>query len=321
MGGLSIYMVLILIATGILLMFFYIPTPERAAASVQTLAFLVPFGGLIRNLHYWSAQLLIVFAFIHLLRVIFTGAYTHPRKVNYLLGLALLALALLLDFTGYVLRWDEGVHWALVTGTNLIKTIPFAGNALYRLIVGGDSPGSQTLIRFYAWHIFGLTLLLAAIGVWHLFRVRRDGGIAVPAPEHRTTQARISRAELVRREILGIITSTIFLLLLAAFVPAPIAPSIDPSSVTILDSRAPWFFLWIQQLLRQGDPFFFGVLIPGMVLLFLAGIPFLFRINESQEIGRWFPKGNRRPEALAAFLIFAWLALTLASLIPKAPPP
>src|SRR3989337_2384260 len=169
-GGLSVYLILVLIVTGILEMFFYIPTPDEAAESVQTLAFLVPYGWLVRNLHYWAAQLLVVVAIIHLLRVALTGAYAPPRRFNYLLGMTLLVLSLLLDFTGYVLRWDEGVQWALVAGTNLVKSIPTLGAGLYRLAVGCTQPGPAALIRFYAWHIFGLTLGLLGVGAWHLFR-------------------------------------------------------------------------------------------------------------------------------------------------------
>ena len=90
-------------------MFYYIPTPDQAAASIQTLTFLVPYGGLVRNLHYWAAQFLVVVSVIHLLRVVLTGSYSPPRRFNYLLGMGLFVLAVLLDFTGYVLRWDEGV--------------------------------------------------------------------------------------------------------------------------------------------------------------------------------------------------------------------
>ncbi len=145
-----------------------------------------------------------VVTILHLLRVVFTGAYARPRRFNYLLGLGLLVLCLFLDFTGYVLRWDEGIRWALVAGTNLVRSIPLLGNVLYGMLVGGSQPGPATLVRFYAWHIFGLTLPLVLVGIWHIFRVRRDGGIAVPPPEHRQDHARISRNELVRREILAI---------------------------------------------------------------------------------------------------------------------
>ena len=124
-GGLAVYLSLVLLLTGLLEMYFYIPSPEQAAISVETITTLVPFGNLIRNLHYWSAQLLVVVMTIHLLRVVLTGAYAPPRRFNYLLGLGLLVFILLLDFTGYVLRWDEGIRWALVVGANLLKTIPW----------------------------------------------------------------------------------------------------------------------------------------------------------------------------------------------------
>ena len=96
-------------------MFYYVPNPQEAALSVQTITYLVPFGGFVRNLHYWSAQLLLVVSAIHLLRVVFTAAYSHPRRFNYLLGLGLFVLVILLDFTGYILRWDvaSAIRWSL----------------------------------------------------------------------------------------------------------------------------------------------------------------------------------------------------------------
>src|SRR5512143_3802378 len=179
-GGTAVFLLLVVAATGILEMFYYVPTAEQAALSVQTISYLVPFGGLVRNLHYWSAQLLLVVSAVHLVRVVFTGAYAPPRRFNYLLGLGLFVVSILLDFTGYVLRWDQGVQWALVVGTNLIKTIPWIGASLYVFIMGAEQAGLPTLIRFYTWHIFGLTLSAIILAVWHVFRVRRDGGIAVP---------------------------------------------------------------------------------------------------------------------------------------------
>ena len=123
-GGTAIFLMVVLTITGALEMFYYIPTPSDAALSIQALTYLVPFGGLIRNIHFWSAQLLIIVSAVHLLRVVFTGAYMPPRRFNYLLGLVLFVFSILLNFTGYILRWDTGIQWALVVGTNLIKTIP-----------------------------------------------------------------------------------------------------------------------------------------------------------------------------------------------------
>ena len=120
-GGLAALLCLILLITGILEMIYYIPVPEHAAISIEAITSLVPFGSIIRNLHFWSAQALMIVISIHLLRVVLTGAYAGHRRLNYLIGLGMLVLVTLLDFTGYVLRWDEGIHWALTVGTNLLK--------------------------------------------------------------------------------------------------------------------------------------------------------------------------------------------------------
>ena len=316
-GGLAVFLMLILLVTGILEMFFYIPTPDEAALSIQTLSFLVPYGGLVRNPHYWSAQLLLVVSAVHLLRVIFTGAYAPPRRFNYLLGLFLFVTAILLDFTGYILRWDEGVHWALVAGTNLVKSIPLLGKTLYGILVGGGQPGAATLIRFYGWHIFGLTLVAIILGFWHTFRLRRDGGIAVPPPALRVDHERITRFELVRREVLAMLLTGSALLILSAFSPAPLAPPITNAAALTEAARAPWFFLWVQQLLKLGSPFIWGVLVPLVVLLLLVLIPYGFPQPAKAELGRWFPKSNRAAQILFAILGLAILSLIALALIPN----
>jgi len=316
-GGLAVFLTLVVFLSGVLEVFYYVPTPEEAPLSIQTISFLVPFGGLVRNLHYWSAQLLVVVAVLHLYRVVFTGAYTLPRRLNYWLGLALLVLLLLLDFTGYGLRWDAGVHWALVAGTNLIMTIPWIGPGLYAVIVGGERIGAATLVRFYAWHIFGLALVLVIVGVWHLFRVRRDGGVAVPPPELRLDSSRISRFELARREGLAAILASAGLLLLAAFFPAPLAQPLTEVGALAAESRAPWFFLWVQQLLKLGNPFLFGVLIPLVALALLVAIPYIPRQPRPAELGRWFPPGGRVGQLVAVSIALALLVLTILALSPS----
>ena len=309
-GGLAVFLALVLLLTGMLETFYYIPSSQEAAHSVQNLTFQVPLGWLVRNLHYWAAQLLVAAVAVHLLRVVFTGAYLPSRRLNYLLGLVLLVVCLFLDFTGYVLRWDQGVHWALVTGTNLIKSIPAVGPAIYRWVVGGGQVGAATLIRFYAWHLFGLALPGAVIGVWHLFRVRRDGGIAVPPPQARKDARRITRFELVRREGLAMLWATAVLLALALLIPAPLAPPIEAGSTGISDTQAPWFFLWVQQLLRLGSPFVFGILIPLGVLALMASIPYWLRRPALAELGAWFPAGGRSAQVVVGILALAMLLLT-----------
>lgn len=297
-------------------MFYYIPNPQEAALSVQIITYHVPFGGFVRNLHYWSAQLLLIVSAIHLLRVVFTAAYKYPRRFNYLLGLGLFVLMIMLDFTGYILRWDQGICWPLVTGTNLLKTIPLIGDFLYRVAVGGGEACSTALIRFYTWHIFALTLPVVIFGVWHAFRVRRDGGVAVPPPNLRSDSSRISRNELVHREVLAMYLVGAVLILLSSFLPAPIAPAITGKPSLTAEARAPWFFLWIQQLLKWGDPFIFGVLIPLGSLAILALIPYLFPKPTDGEIGKWFPKSNRFAQIIVSVIALIIIGLTLLSLTP-----
>lgn len=314
-GGLAVFLLLVIIITGILEMFFYIPTPENAGRSIQTITYAVPHGGLVRGLHFWSAQALVVVAAIHLLRVLLTGAYVQPRRFNFLLGLALFLLTFLLDFTGYALRWDEGIRWALTVGTNLLKTIPLIGISLYTFVVGGDKPGLATLTRFYAWHIFGLTAILLIIMTWHIFRVRRDGGISAPSPEFRSDNRRITRFTLVRWEALAALIAGIILIIVASLLPAPISTPIqEVGSPQIAEARAPWFFLWVQQMLRFGDAFWMGVVIPLGILVILATVPYLFPRLPDDQRGRWFPRAGRAIQILAILLVLGWLLMTLLEL-------
>ena len=314
-GGMAVFLSLVLVVTGLLEMFYYIPTPEKAAVSVETIVNFVPFGALVRNLHYWSAQLLVIVSLVHLARIIFTGAYGAQRKFNFLLGLGLFVFVVLLDFTGYVLRWDEGIRWALTAGTNLLKSVPVIGSGLYNFVLGGSAPGPAALIRFYAWHIFVLSLAAVIVMIWHLFRVRRDGGIAVAPAGQRGEMKRITRNELLSREVLGMFIGGIVLILLSTFLPAPIAPPIRSDTVLEAESSAPWFFLWVQQLLKLGDPFLLGVLVPLGVILFLGALPYLFKDIDQTELGRWFPRSGQRVQLIFLIIAVIVLALTAISIL------
>jgi quinol-cytochrome oxidoreductase complex cytochrome b subunit len=315
-GGLAVFLVVVITLTGILEMFFYTPTPALAGPSIQMITFLVPFGGLVRGLHFWAAQALVVVSGIHLLRVIFTAAYHPPRRFNFILGLGLFVLVLLMNFTGYILRWDNGIHWALIVGTNLLKTIPLIGEQVYRFVIGGETPGLATLTRFYAWHIFGLTLIMIVFLGWHIFRVRRDGGISAPVPEQRADPRRISRFELVRREVLAMLIAGTALILFASFVPAPLAaPILDAGMPLNPDVRAPWFFLWVQQLLRYGNAFWMGIAIPIAMLVVLGSLPYLFPKSLPEQKGRWFPRAGRIAQIITVVLALAWFILTLLEIL------
>jgi len=257
---------------------------------------------------------------IHLLRVVLTGAYARHRRLNYLIGLGMLLLVTLLDFTGYVLRWDEGIRWALIVGTNLLKTVPWIGDSLYQLAVGGPEPALSSLERFYTWHIFVLTLAMIVLGAWHIFRVRRDGGVAVPPPEQRKEEARITRFDLVRREVSIMLVAGVILLFVSTMFPAPIERPITQNTIDVVagahTARAPWFFLWVQQLLKFGDPFLWGVALPVLLLIGLALLPYMLPQAGSHELGRWFPRGNRLAQVILIAIASMLIVLTVLSILP-----
>jgi len=182
-------------------------------------------------------------------------------------------------------------------------------------VIGGSEPGAPTLIRFYAWHIFGLTLGAVILMVWHTFRVRRDGGIAVPPPSERKEKERITRFDLLRREVLAMAITAVILLLFSLIIPAPIKQPISDVSVMTADSQAPWFFLWVQQLLKFGNPFLLGIMIPVLVVVVLGAMPYILPNAKHEELGTWFPRGNRIAQVLAVLIMFAIFVLTLLGAI------
>jgi quinol-cytochrome oxidoreductase complex cytochrome b subunit len=305
LGGLAVFLILVVGITGMLEMFYYVPSIEQANASVQTITYLVPLGWIVRGAHYWSAQALVVVTVLHLLRVALTGAYK-DRRFNWLLGLMALGLILFLNFSGYALRWDRDISWALLVGTNLIKTIPFVGTVLYGVVVGGNQINSATPARFYAWHIFGLMLPAFIILVWHLFQVRRDGGIAHIAEARKS---RISRDELVGRETFVALLATIALLAVSVLSPPAITPAADFASLPD-NPTAPWFFVWVQELLRLGDPFFFGVLIPSIITILVALVPYLID-RSSSGVAVWFNKEGRVAQWIVWVMLLVIIGLTI----------
>jgi quinol-cytochrome oxidoreductase complex cytochrome b subunit len=308
LGGISVFLFLVLAVTGLLLTFFYIPTPGEAFTSIQVIAYQVPFGWLMRNLHYWAAQAMVVAVALHLLRVIFSGAYKPPRRANYLIGIALLAGTLLLDFTGYALRWDDGTRWALVVGTNLIRETPLIGGGLYQTLVGGSEIGAATTIRFYAWHILGLAVPGAILIGWHLFKVRRDGGIA-HRPRAADREPRIDRAQLVRTETIAMLVVTAALILLSILIPAPLGATADlPARPD--KAQAPWFFLWVQALLRSIPPVWAGVLIPLGLLATLCLIPYLLD-RTAEGVAEWFNRPGRVAQVAVLLMVAGLIGLTL----------
>jgi len=180
LGGLSFFLFLSLTVTGVLLMFYYVPSVERAYTDINALETDVRYGALMRNLHRWTAHAMVLTVLLHMMRVFYTGAYKPPREFNWVVGVILLILTLLLSFTGYLLPWDQLALWAVTVGTNMVGSAPILGDAVVYVMRGGFEVGPNALIRFYTLHVIGLPLIAAIFMSVHFWRIRRDGGMARP---------------------------------------------------------------------------------------------------------------------------------------------
>jgi quinol-cytochrome oxidoreductase complex cytochrome b subunit len=165
----------ILVVTGVYLMFFYTPSVTSAYGDMQQLRTGIGFGQLVRNVHRWSAHLMVLVVVAHLVRVFLAGAYKRPREFNWVLGMGLLVITLVFSFTGYLLPWDQLSYWAVTVGTNLVNYVPLIGDTLSGLLIGGDQIGQATLVRFYALHVAVLPVALGLLLMVHIWRVRKDG--------------------------------------------------------------------------------------------------------------------------------------------------
>src|SRR5437762_2008554 len=199
MGGLTFFLFLAEVITGVLLMFYYRPTVQYAYQDIQDLRAHVTLG-LLREIHRWGAHAMIITIWLHMMRVFMTGSYKPPREFNWMVGVILLVLTLLLSFTGYLLPWDQLAIWAITVGSNMARATPGAGNegpmsGLIKLgdirlihagddarfaLIGGRSIGPSTLLRFYVLHCVAIPLVAGFLMAIHFWRVRKDGGISGP---------------------------------------------------------------------------------------------------------------------------------------------
>ncbi len=178
LGVITLILFGVLVFTGVLLMFYYVPSVERAYPAMKEIQFSVPLGQFTRNMHRWAAHLMVLMAILHLARVFYTGAHKPPREFNWIVGVILLLLTLGASFTGYLLPWDQLAYWAITVGTNIAGYAPVAGPAMRELLLGGTEVGQDALIRFYTLHVAVLPLVITLLISLHLWRVRKDGGLA-----------------------------------------------------------------------------------------------------------------------------------------------
>ncbi len=180
LGGLSFFLFILLTITGIFLMFYYTPSAETAYADIEALSTNVAFGSMVRNLHRWGAHLMVLSVFLHMSRVFYHGAYKPPREFNWVVGVVLLFLTLLLSFSGYLLPWDQLALWAVTVGTNMAGFVPVVGAQVKFALLAGVEVSAATLLRFYVLHVLALPFILVIFLAVHFWRVRKDGGISGP---------------------------------------------------------------------------------------------------------------------------------------------
>jgi quinol-cytochrome oxidoreductase complex cytochrome b subunit len=180
LGGLSFFLFILLTITGIFLMFYYRPTSPAAYQDIEALATSVALGQLVRNMHRWGAHLMVLTVFLHMARVFYHGAYKPPREFNWVVGVILLLLTLLLSFTGYLLPWDQLAVWAVTVGSNMAGFTPVFGDQVTFVLLGGIRVTADTLLRWYVLHVLFLPFVIVVFMAVHFWRVRKDGGISGP---------------------------------------------------------------------------------------------------------------------------------------------
>jgi len=315
LGGMAAMLVFLLFGTGLMLKFAYEPTPGKAYESIIYLNNHVPFGQLLRNVHRWSANGLILVVFLHFLRVFYTAAFTAPRQFNWIIGLCLFSAVVLSNFTGYLLPWDQLAYWAITISTSMLDYIPGVGTGLKEWILGGSEPGPKTLMNFYAIHTAILPVLLIFLLPFHFWRIRKAKGLVIPRSpgEDPSIKGEMvdSMPHLIMREVALATLVLATILLIAMTFNAPLADIANPG-LSPNPTKAPWYFMGIQEMLMHFHPLFALLVIPVLLLFGLLSIPY---INyDSHTSGVWFCSHKGRKMALIA-AVFATLTTVAAVLL------
>ncbi len=298
LGGMAVVLICVQFITGLLLRFFYEPFPGRAYDSIIHLQSNVLFGQLIRNLHYWSATLLIIIVFLHLLRVFFTSAFHGKRQFNWVLGILLFLILIFSNFTGYLLPWDQLSYWAVTVSTRMLDYIPVIGNSIREIIIGGNEIGSATLLIFYNFHTGILPIGLILVMAFHFWRVRKAGGVVIPESAEADKYVTVVPNLISREFVVALVLLAVVFILSITF-NAPLLDKANPN-VSPNPAKAPWYFMGIQELMLHFHPLFSAIIIPLTILT--LSILFPYFIYETKDNGRWFYSENAKRSGKAAVL-------------------
>ncbi len=295
-GGMTLFLFLVQVTTGILLLLYYRPSAEEAYESVQFLMTEVQFGWLIRSIHAWAANLMIFALFVHLFSVLLLAAYRPPRELTWVSGVALMALALGFGFTGYLLPWNELAYFATKVGTEITGAVPLVGGFARRLLRGGDEVTGATLTRFFGIHVAILPAITTVLLGLHLFLVQKHG-MSTPAAVERTGPPRTMPfvPNFLLRDLVGWLSALAVLAALAAYLPAELGRKADPFAAAPAGIKPEWYFMFMFQTLKylpsyvlgiEGE--IFGVLAFGLGAVLLLLVPFLDRQAARGRPGRLF---------------------------------
>jgi ubiquinol-cytochrome c reductase cytochrome b subunit len=313
-GSATLFLFILQAVTGMFLAVYYAPTPDHAYDSVQYIEQQVTFGWFVRGLHHWGASGMVVAVGLHMLQVFLYGAFKPPREMMWMVGVVLFLLVMAFAFTGYLLPWDQTAYWATQVGINMVGTVPLVGDFLVRVMRGGETLGALTLSRFFAVHVLFLPALIVMGIVVHLFILRRVG----PAGPWDERKAASGNEPFYPRQVYmdAVVMVVVFLVLvlLASFVPFPLADKANPADTSFIPVPE-WYFLFYYELLKHIhgplEPLATWVL-PAVVILALLFWPFLdrqktIRAPASRPVGMTIG-------ALFLLTVFSLLGISLKSL-------
>jgi quinol-cytochrome oxidoreductase complex cytochrome b subunit len=308
-----------MIITGFILLMNYTPSVERAYNSVKDIIFIVPGGRYIRNVHRWAAHGMVLVAFLHMIRTFLTASYQGKRKTNWIIGVFMLLVVLFMNFSGYLLPWDQLAYWAVTIGANIaasareltdlldITNYFDIGGFFKKLLIGGENVGQAALTRFFMLHVIFLPLVLLLLTGWHFWRIRKDGGLACgevsksASPQvHKSDEEFYSWPVLMWIELAVLIFIITVLLVIALLFDAPLKEQANPAFAEN-PAKSPWYFLGIQELVSY-SAFIGGFLTPILFIIFLISIPYFDK--ETKYSGIWF-SGNQGKKIIGYSVIFS----------------
>jgi cytochrome b6 len=279
MGGMALFLFLLQVATGILLLFYYRPSAEGAFESVQFLMAEVKFGWLIRSIHSWGANLMVLTLFVHLFSTLLLKAYRRPREITWMSGVVLFGLALGLGFTGYLLPWNELAFFATRVGTEIPAVFPVVGDFFRNLLRGGENVSGATLTRFYAFHVSVLPGLVIVIVALHVLLVQKHG---MSVPQGVEGEGGPQRhvpffPNFLLRDAIGWLAALALLAAAAAFFPAHLGDKADPFASAPVGIKPEWYFMFMFQTLKMLPAHVLGINgeLLGVLGFALAGVVLL----------------------------------------------